>query len=482
MKCFRSFDLGQTLLLPPDLRDWLPEGHLARFVAEVIGELNLSEIFAGYEGDGRGQAAYHPRMMAGLLIYGYCSGVFSSRRIERATFEDVAFRFLSGDQHPDHDTIAAFRERHLDALKGLFMQVLKLCEKAGLVKLGHVALDGTKVKANASKHKAMSYDHMCKREQELAQQIAGLMAQASSTDAAEDQQYGRGKTSEQLPADLARATQRLAKIREAKAALEHEARAAAEQRKAEVEAALIERARREAETGKSVGGPKPAAPDPATATPEAKAQRNFTDPESKIMKDGATKGFEQAYNAQIVVDDAHQIIVAEQLIVQTNDKQQLAPMLAQVEANLGRKPTVASADAGYYADSQLLDQRLEGIDLHVPPDRQKHHQPPPPGGPPPPGESPPPGGPPLMEEEADQSPPTPKTRIADMRSKLKSAAGYAIYRMRKAIVEPVFGQIKQARGFRRFSFRGQTKTGAEWSLICTTHNLLKLWRSGWRPA
>ena len=269
MKCFRSFDLGQTLLLPPDLRDWLPEGHLARFVAEVIGELNLSEIFAGYEGDGRGQAAYHPRMMAGLLIYGYCSGVFSSRRIERATFEDVAFRFLSGDQHPDHDTIAAFRERHLDALKGLFMQVLKLCEKAGLVKLGHVALDGTKVKANASKHKAMSYDHMCKREQELAQQVAGLMSQASSTDAAEDLQYGRGKSAEQLPADLARATQRLAKIREATAALEQEARAAAEQRKAEVEAALIERARREAETGKGVGGPKPVAPDPATAKPEA---------------------------------------------------------------------------------------------------------------------------------------------------------------------------------------------------------------------
>jgi transposase len=470
MKCFRSFDLGQTLLLPPDLRDWLPEGHLARFVAEVIGEFDLSVIFAGYEGDGRGQAAYHPRMMVGLLIYGYSSGVFSSRRIERATFEDVAFRFLSGDQHPDHDTIAAFRERHLEALKELLMQVLKLCEKSGLVKLGHVALDGTKVKANASKHKAMSYDHMCKREQELAQQIAGLMAQASSTDAAEDLQYGRGKTAEQLPAELARATQRLAKIREAKAALEQEARAAAEQRKAEVEAAVIERARREAETGKGVGGPKPVTPDPATATPEAKAQRNFTDPESKIMKDGATKGFEQAYNAQIVVDEEHQIIVAEQLIAQTNDKQQLAPMLAQVEANLGRKPTVASADAGYYADSQFLDQRLEGIDLHVPPDRQRHNQPPPPGDPPP------------MTADADQSPPTPKTRIADMRSKLKSAAGHAIYRMRKAIVEPVFGQIKQARGFRRFSFRGQTKTGAEWSFICTTHNLLKLWRSGWRPA
>jgi transposase len=473
MKCFRTFDLGQTLLLPPDLRDWLPEGHLARFVAEMVGELDLSAIFAGYEGDGRGQAAYHPQMMAGLLIYGYCAGIFSSRRIERATFEDVAFRFLSGDQHPDHDTIATFRERHLQALKGLFLQVLKLCEKAGLVKLGHVALDGTKVKANASKHKAMSYDHMCKREQELSAQIAGLLAQASSIDAAEDQQYGRGKVADQLPADLARSQQRLAKIREAKAALEQESRVAAERKKAEVEAALAERLQREAETGKGVGGPKPIAPDPATAKPEAKDQRNFTDPESKIMKDGATKGFEQAYNAQIVVDDAHQIIVAEDLITQSNDKLQLATMLAQVEANLGRKPTAASADAGYYADGQLIDPRLDGIDLHVPPDRQKHNQPPPPDDLPPSS---------TAEAEASESPATPKTRIADMRTKLRTAAGYAIYRMRKAIVEPVFGQVKQVRGFRRFSFRGKVKTGAEWSLVCTTHNLLKLWRSGWHPA
>ena len=245
MKSFRSFDLRQSLLLPPDLQDWLPEGHLARFVADVMGELDLSAIFNAYSEDGRGQAAYHPRMIAGLLIYGYCMGIFSSRRIERATFEDVAFRFLSGDQHPDHDTIAAFRELHLEALKGLFLQVLKLCERAGLVKLGHVALDGTKVKANASKHKAMSYEHMCKREAELAEKIAGLIAQAASIDAAEDQQYGAGKSAEQLPAELARADQRLSKIREAKAALEEIARVAATLKKAEVEATLAARAQRE---------------------------------------------------------------------------------------------------------------------------------------------------------------------------------------------------------------------------------------------
>lgn len=477
MKRFRDFDLNQALFLPPDLRDWLPEGHLARFVGEVVSELDLSGIYAGYEEDSRGRAAYHPQMMSGLLIYGYCIGIFSSRRIERATFEDVGFRYLSGDQHPDHDTIAAFRERHLQALKELFLQVLKLCEQAGLVQLGHVALDGTKVKANASKHKAMSYDRMCTREQELAQQIAGLLAQASSIDAAEDQQYGRGTSANQLPSDLVRAEQRLAKIRAAKVALEQEARTAAHQKKAEVEASLAEREQRAAARGKGVSGRKAVAPDPATAVPEPKDQRNFTDPESKIMKDGASKSFEQAYNAQIVVDAAHQIIVAEDVTIQTNDKQQLVSMLAQVEANLGRKPIAASADAGYYADSQLIDQRLDGIDLHIPPNRQKHHQPPPPDDTPPPGSSPPP--PPAAT--SPQPPATPITRIAAMRAKLQTAAGHAIYRMRKAIVEPVFGQTKHVRGFRQFLLRGTTKTKAEWSFVCTTHNLLKLWRSGWRP-
>ncbi len=472
MKNFRAFDLHQRLLLPPDLQDWLPEDHLARFVAEVVCELDLSQILAEYS-DGRGQAAYHPQMMCGLLIYGYCTGIVSSRRIERATYDEVAFRYLSGDQHPDHDTIAHFRERHLEALKGLFLQVLQLCEKAGLIHLGHVALDGTKVKANASKHKAMSYDRIAKREQELVKQIEDLIGKAKAIDASEDQQYGKGSAPTDLPKELARAQQRLATIREAKAALEREAQERAQQRKAEVEAQLAERAQRESETGKRMGGSKPEVPDPQTAKPEATAQRNFTDPESRIMKDGASKGFEQAYNAQIVVDGANQIIVAQDLTTQANDARQLAPMLAQVGANLGRAPTAASADAGYYSDEQLTDPRLREIDLHVPPERQKHHRSPP--------GDPPPGSPPAADATAP-IPSTAKTRSEAMRQKLKTAAGHAIYRMRKAIVEPVFGQTKQARGFRRFSFRGKTKVTAEWSLICTTHNLLKLWRAGWRPA
>jgi hypothetical protein len=324
----------------------------------------------------------------------------------------------------------------------------------------------------------MSYDHLCKREPELVAKIAGLLAQATSIDAAEDQQYGAGKSADQLPAELARSQQRLAKIREAKAALEQAARAAAELKKAAVEAALVVRAQREAETGKRMRGCAPVAPDPALATPAPKDQRNFTDPESRIMKDGATKGFAQAYNAQIVVDAERQIIVAQDLVTTGTDRHQLAPMLALVEQNLGRKPTVASADAGYYTDSHLTDPRLVGIDLHVPLGREKNHQPPPADDP---SSSPPP---PLLNEDENPQPPpeTSKTRIAAMRAKLKTTAGHAIYRMRKAIVEPVFGQIKQVRGFRQFSFRGHAKNTAEWSLICTTANLLKLWRYGGRPA
>jgi transposase len=473
MKSFRPFDLQQRLLLPPDLQDWLPEGHLARFVAEVVGELDLSAVYAGY-GDGRGQAAYHPQMMAGLLIYGYCTGIFSSRRIERATHEDVAFRYLSGDQHPDHDTIAAFRERHLEALKGLFVQVLKLCERAGLVALGHVALDGSKVKANASLRKTMRYEHMAQREAALAGQVARLVEQATAIDAAEDQQYGAGKGAQQLPAELARAQQRLAKIRAAKAALENEAREAAQRLKTAAEATMAARARHKADTGTGIRGRKPKMPDPATAKPESSAQRNLTDPDAQIMIDGATKSFTQAYNAQIAVDAAHQIIVAETLTTQANDQKLLTPMLAQVATNLGRKPAVVSADTGFYADAQLTDPRLDGIDLYIPPQRQ-------PGDRPPDDDPPPPTAP----HSPSTPPPPPRTasdRRTAMRAKLLTTAGNAIYRLRKTIVEPVFGQTKYVRGFRQFLLRGKTKTRAEWSLVCTTHNLLKLWRFGQQPA
>nr|MBC8425785.1 IS1182 family transposase [bacterium] len=433
-KRYRPYDLEQRLLLPPDMRDWLPEGHLALFILDVVAVLDLSAIYRVYEQERSGRPAYHPSMMVALLLYAYCTGKPSSRKIERATYEDVAYRVITADQHPDHDTIAAFRKRHLQAVAGLFLQVLVLCQKAGLVKLGHVSLDGTKVKANASKHKAMSYGRMGETEKRLEEEVARLLAAATSTDDAEDAEYGRGRRGDELPAELRRRETRLAKLREAKQALEEQAKVKAAQKAEEQRAKIEERERREAEAGKQLAGRRPKEPeDPDDAVPDPKAQRNFTDPESRIMKDGATKSFEQAYNAQAVVDDEAQIIVAASVTQQTNDKQQLQPMLEQVEKNLGRLPEKASADSGYYSDENVTAEGLEGLDLYIPPNRQKHGQRP---------------------AEASGPAPSDLSTIDAMRHKLRTPEGRAIYKMRKAIVEPVFGQIKEARGFRRFSLRG----------------------------
>jgi transposase len=457
-KQFRSCDLNQAYLLPPSLQDWLPESHLARFVVEA---LDLSAIYAKYaEGDGRGQAAYDPRMMVRVLIYGYCRGVASSRRIERATYEDVAFRYLAADQHPDHDTIAAFRQEHLANLSQLFVQVLRLCQKAGLVKLGHVALDGPKVKASASKHKAMSYERMGEAEKKLEAEVQALLAEAARVDAEEDGKYGKGKRGDELPKELARRKSRLAKIGEAKAALEQEAKEAAEKRQAEVAAQLKEREKQERERGRKFGGRPPQAPDPEQAKPEAKAQRNFTDPDSRLMKDGATKELVQAYNAQAVVDSHAQVIVVAAVTQEANDKKQLVPMLKEVKVQMGRPPQQATADNGYFSEPNVTDAQLQGIDLLVAPDRQKHGE----------------------KRPTTTGPPPPDASVAEqMRHKLRTAEGQAVYKLRKAVVEPVFGPIKEARGFRRFLLRGLAKVQAEWQMICATHNLLKLFRYGWSP-
>jgi transposase len=461
--CFRSDDLNQALLLPPSLHDWLPEKHLARFLVDVVETLDLSAIYASYEAkDGRGQAAYAPEMMLRLLLYGYCIGVCSSRKIEARTYEDVAFRYLSADQHPDHDTIAEFRKRHLEALAGLFTQALLLCEKAGLVKLGHVAIDGTKIKANASKHKAMSYDRMGETELRLKQEIDALLKQADETDAAEDAQFGKGKRGDELPDELARRESRLKKLQQAKAALEKEAREKAEQERGEAEAKLAERREQEELTGKKMRGRDPQIPAPDAAQPAPKAQRNFTDPESRIMPDGANKGsFVQGYNAQIAVDAQTQIIVAAEITQQANDSQQLIPMLEQVVINMGRKPDRVSADAGYWSEANATDPAVTGIDLHIATGRIKHGE---------------------VIEAASGPPPENATPKQAMAHKLRTETGRATYKMRKAIVEPVFGQIKERRGFRRFSLRGLTNVRAEWKLVCATANLLKLFRYGALPA
>lgn len=457
-RIYVSYDPEQKLLLPPDLREWLPEDHLALFISDVVDELDVRAIVGSYEsGDGRGRPPYHPLMMLKLLVYGYCIGKTSSRKLEKATYEDVAFRVLACNQHPDHDSISGFRKRHLQELGGLFVQVLKLCERAGLVKLGHVAIDGSKMRANASKRKAMSYERMCTKEQQLEAEVARLLKEAEETDAAEDGRYGKGMRGDELPAELARRDSRLRKIREAKAALEAEAKEKAVAEAAVVEEKLAARKQREEETGKKIGGRAPQAVNVDEAKPDPKAQRNFTDPESRIMKDGATGSFEQSYNAQIAVDGTAQVIVAASLTQSANDRQELVPVLAAVKANIGQLPEKVTADSGYFSNPAVTSEALSTVDLYVTPDRGKKTE---------------------QVETLPVESTSPSQDVAcRMREKLKTENGRAIYKKRKAIVEPVFGQVKEVRGFRRFSFRGLEKNEAEWSLICLTHNLLKLFRS-----
>jgi transposase len=469
MKTFKDYSPDQRLLLPPDLQDWLPQKHLARFISDVVDELDLSAIFSSYDKrDGRGAPPYHPRMMVKLLLYGYCIGIPSSRRVEEATYTDVAFRVLAAGQHPDHASIAEFRKRHLEALAALFKQVLRLCDKAGLVKLGHVAIDGTKVKANASKHKAMSYERMEKTEKKLEEEIASLLEEeiaallerAERVDAAEDEQHGANRRGDELPEEFARRESRLKVIREAKEALEEEAREQAREKACQAEAKLAERQRREEETGKKMGGRKPTVPDVEQAKPDPKAQRNFTDPDSRIMVDGATKAFGQGYNGQAAVDRHSQIILAAEVTQEANDKQQLVPMARKVLENTGQLPEQISADSGYFSETAVTDEALEGVDLYVAVARQKH------------GEE---------VKTVEGEAPADATMKEQMGHKLKTEEGKAAYALRKGTVEPVFGQIKGVRGFRQFLMRGLEKVRAEWRLICLTHNLLKLFGSG-RPS
>jgi hypothetical protein len=386
-------------------------------------------------------------MMTGLLLYGYVTGVVSSRHIEKRCTEDVAFRVISGNQKPDHDTIATFRRVHLEALQGLFVQVLELCQEAGLVKLGHVALDGTKVKANASKHTAMSYGRMKEKEAELKREIEQLMARAEEADRAEDQKYGKGKRGDELPEELSRRESRLRKIQEAKARLEARAKAEAEaKRHAEEE----DRKRRE-EEGEP---PKPGRKAEIAEVPKDKAQDNFTDPESRIMKN-ADKAFIQGYNAQAAVDHERQVIVACEVTNQAADAPHLEPMIDKVEENTGGRPKEVSADAGYFSQDNIEALKGRGIDPLVAAERLKH------------GETPP----------ATRGRVPKKATLKDrMIRKLRTVAGRVRYALRKITVEPVFGQIR-TRGLIRFWLRGLRKVKAEWSLWCTGHNLFKLYRA-----
>jgi transposase len=424
-KTYRPYVPEQDLLLPPSLRDWLPEDHLAFFVGDLIDHLDLSAITAVYEDEERGYPPYHPVMLTKVLVYAYCVGVFSSRKIQRRLIEDIAFRVLAAGNEPDFRTIADFRKRHLPALQGFFEQVLCVARDLGTLRVGRIALDGSKVKANASKHKAMSYGRMQDKEKQLRDEVTQLLAQAEATDAAEDGQYGADVRGDELPAELQRRESRLKRIREATRALKARA-------KAEAAAA---------------GEPT------ASAKPDSKAQYNFTDPESRIMK--GPDGFVQAYNVQVAVNE-QQLIVGQAVTQETNDKKQLLPMIRTIEQQSGDTPTQLLADAGYCSDENLAALTDAPIDAYISTRKQKHGERP---GPCPRG-------------------PLPKTatRIDRMTRKLQTKTGAAIYAARKAIVEPVIGQIKHARGFRQFLLRGVENVQGEWALVCTTHNILKLYR------
>lgn len=449
-KRFKPFTRKQAYLLPPSLEEWLPQGHLAYFVIEVVEELDLSAIYDSYQGDGRGYPPYDPQMMTALLLYGYCLGLTSSRRMERATHEDVGFRLVSANQHPDHDSICRFRKRHLKALSGLFVQVLRMCQKAKLVKLGHVSLDGTKVRANASKHKAMSYGRMKKSKKELAREVEELFKAAERVDAEEDAKYGKGVRGDEPPEELRHKEGRLKKIREAMAELEAEARAEAEKKAAE-------RRSKEEARGKKLPGRKPKVSDPKKAKPEDRSQRNFTDSESRIMKCSATKSFEQCYNGQAAVDSKHQVIVATGLTQRADDKGEVEPILEKMALVLDDIPAGLrlSGDAGYFSEDNVLTMEEFGLDPYIATGKMKH------------GEKVlPVRGRPLKKI-------TVKERMS---RKLRTKKGKKIYSRRKAVVEPVFGQIKQARGLRQFLLRGLENVSAEWDLWCLSHNLLKLYR------
>jgi transposase len=431
-KGYRPYLPEQDLLLPPSLRDWLPENHLVYFVSDVVDQLDLSKIHATYGEERRGQPPYDPCLMTKLLVYGYCIGVFSSRRIQKRLREDIPFKVLAAGNEPDFRTISDFRKNHLEALQGLFEQVLEMALEAGAMKLGRVSLDGTKVKGNASKHKAMSYGRMKEKQQQLQEEVQQLLAQAEAADAEEDEREGRDRRGDELPAELQRRESRIAKIKQAKKALEQRAR----------EKAIAE--------GKS-------AEEAKKAKPADKDQYNFTDPESRIMM--GPDGILQGFNAQAAVEPTMQLIVGQRVTQAANDKEQLQPMVKTIEQQAGQRPEAILADNGYCSDKNLefleSDPSEHKIEGYIATGKQTH------------GERRTPCKPGPLPKAA--------TRVDRMKRKLQTKVGKAVYAARKCVVEPVFGQIKQARGFRQFLLRGLKKIAGEWALVCMTHNILRIY-------
>lgn len=458
-KTYRGWDAQESRQEPVSPQEALPEDDLVFFLLDLIPQMDLRPFHQHYARELRGQPPFDVTMMVTLLVYAYSVGVCSSRKIAAACERNLAFRAIVGNDPPDFRTISDFRKIHLAAFRPLFLEVLRVAGELGMVALGNLSTDGTKMRANASRHKAMSYGYMEKELKRLQGEVDKLLEQAEQIDAEQDAVLG-SRRGDELPAELKRREDRLAKIREAKARLEAEAKAKAseEQRRRDEE-----QARREAEGRKRRGK----APGPVPSSPEDKAQTNFTDPEAKIMKQ-SNKGFDYSYNAQAVVDGAEQIIVSAEVTNAANDKQQAVPMARAALENLSAAgierpkgtdgmpaPIPNTADSGYFSEKAIGELESLGMDPHVAIERQKHH-----------------------EEAAAEGPaPSPEASAKDkMHHKLRSAAGKALYAARKQIVEPVFGMIKSARGIRAFLLRGLEKVSGEWQLICLTHNLLKIWR------
>ena len=446
MTNFRSIDRETGFLLPPSVDEWLPQKHLARFVVEVIDGLDLRAMSGSYRGSG--SASYHPRMLLGILVYGYATGVFSSRKLERATYDSVAFRFIAANDHPDHDTIAAFRRRFLKEIEALFVQVLLLAREMGVLKMGTVALDGTKIHANASRHSALSYEHAGKIEEQLQAEVADLMAQAEAADTAN---VPDGMS---IPDELARREERLRKIAEARAKIEARARERYAREQAEHEAKLAARAAKTAATGKKPGG-KP--PRPPTEGPLPSDQINLTDEESRIMP-VASGGFEQCYNAQAAVAAGSMLVVAVDVVQAPNDKQQIEPMLDKIESlptELGEAETLL-ADTGYFSAENVEACEKTGIDPLIAMGRQPHHPP--------------------LQERFEAPPPAPEnpTPVEAMAHRLKTPEGRDLYALRKQTPEPVFGIIKSVLGFHQFSLRGLEKVRGEWSLVTMAWNMKRM--------
>lgn len=440
-KTFRTWDVDQAWLLPPSVHQFVPPGHLAHFVRDTVREaLDISAITGVYKAE-QGQPPYHPGMMVALLLYGYSRGIYSSRQLARACEERVDVMAVTGLNRPDFRTVSDFRKRHLSALQQLFVQVLRLCQAAGLVKLGHVAVDGTKLRANASRHKAMSYKHMVQQEPKLAAEVASWLDQADAADAAEDAQHGASQRGDEMPDWMADKKRRLERIRAAKAQLEAEAKAGP------------------GSTDPDGPGPssgmqeRGARKDKPADTPPDKAQRNFTDGDSRIMPSGG--GFIAGYNGQIAVDAAHQIIVAQRLATNPADFASLVPLVDQARSNLGRKLREVSGDTGFATEANLEAMAARRVKAYLSPGRIRH------------GETDPTAGRVLKR----------KPRMQAMADTIRRAGHRSRYRLRKQVVEPVFGHIKQARGFRQFLLRGLSKVRGEWAMVCTAHNLLKLHRA-----